>query len=509
MLAFSPDSTKLATSGGTVHVWQVDSGTEIAGDVTQAGTLAQPIAWNAEGTRLAVGRMTGLVGVLDLKDSRWVNLDGNGMVRALPMPDGDARTVILSRRTNQVTTIAYAPDGKRIITGSNTSVGVWDAEQKRLTDRLSGHAAKVVGVAVDRAGQIFSVDTEGQLKIWPGAMLLARSVLPGIPTLVPMAISANGSGMAVAHADFGLYAWDLRDLRRITLLHGTGFIDRSRGYPADQPSSTGLPSTLAMTPDGRFLLTGGMDSIGTVRTWSVETGESTAQAFNQEPAPDCRPISGTFTGRISDWQISPDAGTLAFRQGSCLVVRDRSSTRLLAVWRGFNGGCDFRPDGTLTLSTYDAPAGVPTANGRVLIWDWRRGKVTASVALPATSDLERRAWRLAVGALGSRIALVNVRSSTAIIFTGDLGREVSRFAIPTDTKSFALSADGERLATSATDTTIRIWDTTRRQLLLVLEDDDHHDDTLVFTPDGRLIAERAAGGVTIWDSKRRQLPAPK
>ena len=51
---------------------------------------------------------------------------------------------------------------------------------------------------------------------------------------------------------------------------------------------------------------------------------------------------------------------------------------------------------------------------------------------------------------------------------------------------------------------VRIWGVARRELLLVLVDDDKHTQRLVFTPDGKLIAGRASGGFTIWESVRRQ-----
>jgi len=66
----------------------------------------------------------------------------------------------------------------------------------------------------------------------------------------------------------------------------------------------------------------------------------------------------------------------------------------------------------------------------------------------------------------------------------------------------SLSPDGRRIATTAADTTVRIWDAQRRQLVLTLTDDDRHAGSAVFTPDGRLIAARSSGGLTIWETNK-------
>jgi WD40 repeat protein len=90
------------------------------------------------------------------------------------------------------------------------------------------------------------------------------------------------------------------------------------------------------------------------------------------------------------------------------------------------------------------------------------------------------------------------------IWDGDLRHELGQIPVPPDTRDVALSADCARLASMASDTAVRIWDVSRREQLLVLVDDDQHAGRLTFTVDGRLIASRASGGFTIWESVRRQ-----
>ena len=67
-----------------MHLWAVGSGVELHADTTQAGRTAQPIAFNGDGTLLAIGRPSGLVDVVDLSsEATLIHLDGGDDIRAL------------------------------------------------------------------------------------------------------------------------------------------------------------------------------------------------------------------------------------------------------------------------------------------------------------------------------------------------------------------------------------------------------------------------------------------
>ena len=132
---------------------------------------------------------------------------------------------------------------------------------------------------------------------------------------------------------------------------------------------------------------------------------------------------------------------------------------------------------------------------------WRRNKLLADVPTATTrTDFENGSWRASISADGRYIAVTGARPSIVSIWDGDLRHELGRLPVPPDTSRAAFSADGRRMATTSADSTIRIWDTERRQLLLILTDNDGHGGGIAFTADGRLIAGRSSGGLTIWDS---------
>jgi serine/threonine protein kinase/WD40 repeat protein len=506
-VAFNADTTQLASSGATVHVWRADSGVEVASDATQAGTVGQPIAWSGDGSHLAIGRLTGLVDVLDLTSSPQLErLDGSAFIRPQPMPDGSRRDLVSSRRRGEVLSVAFSPDGSRVTSSTDVSIGVWDLAQKKLTQVLPGHTAPVIGLGFDVSGQIVSADTSGHVKVWPASASSAISVLPGTASAArDFVLNASGTIVGVAQLDGGLSAWRLADMRQTIFHPGTGQLDLGH-----------VAASLAMTPDGRHLMAAEVDALGTVRSWAVDSGTSTASAMNADPGPGCERAPSSFKFfPVAQMMVSPDGRSLAYQQSRCVVVRDLATMRVLATLHGYASSFVFRRDGALLVTTYNRDSNATDGPGdaKLILWDWQRNRVRVEMAIPGTrTAFESGFWRVTASADGRYIALVfgGPLSSPAIVslWDGDLRHELGRLPVPPDTRLLAFSPDGHRIASTDSGKTIRIWDTDRRQLLLMLTDDDRHGYGLAFTPDGRLIAGRSSGGLVIWESKKREPANP-
>ncbi len=166
---FSPDGLSVATSGETVHVWDSATGATRASDSQQAGALRQAIAFNRDGKRLAIGRPSGLVDVLDLSQSSptLVRLSADQRLAEEPIPDADRMVHTLLRRKREVVALAFSPDGQSVISATSTTVGVWDIKQSKRVRVLPGHAVDVMDVAVSPDGRrIYSLDAAGVVRIW-------------------------------------------------------------------------------------------------------------------------------------------------------------------------------------------------------------------------------------------------------------------------------------------------------------------------------------------------------
>ena len=500
LVAFSPDSALLATSGSRVHVWRAETGQQVTGDPVQAGTVSQPIAWAPDGATLAIGRLTGLVDLLSLDEAaRAMPLDGRGFTEVLPMPDGDRRVLVLSRAQNEVLSIAFSPDGRWVLTGRASSVGLWSVEQKRLVRQLPGHGAEVIGTAFDASGRIVSADSTGNVKIWAAAAATngASTVLAGgLSPAGDFVLSRDGRTVGTAEMDGGVFAWRLDDFRKTVLREGSGQMDLRR-----------IARALAIHPTGRQVFAAELDPAGTIRGWPIDTGSEATWGLNRNPVDGCdrvRPANLSYP--VNLMTLTPDGGAVVYGQGRCVVVRELATMNVLAVLPVFPSSFAFRPDGTLLLTSYNwlaQPTGGP-GQARVLIWNWQKNRVLANVGTPTTrTDFEDGSWKVSTSANGRYIAMIGARPAVVSIWDADLQREIGRLPVPEGTQRLAFSPDGTRIATTSADTTIRIWDTDRRQLLLILTDDERHNGGLSFTPDGRLIAGRSSGGLTIWDSLGR------
>jgi WD40 repeat protein len=383
-------------------------------------------------------------------------------------------------------------------------IDVWSVAGKRISNELPGHPAEVIGASFDAGDRIVSADTSGNVKVWStagdvstGTTILSSTSTPN----VDFVISRDGQTIGAAEMDGGLLAWRLDDLRRTVVRQGSGQMDLRR-----------IARSLAITPDGRQLLAAENDLLGTVRAWSLDADPLTAWELNKTLVDGCGKLRPTDTVMpASPLSLTPDGRAVVYGAGQCVVVRDLATQNVVATLRHHAGSFVFRPDGTLLLTSYywvPQPSGKP-GQARVMIWDWRHDKVLADVPTATTrTDFENGSWRASISADGRYIAVTGARPSIVAIWDGDLRQELGRLPVPVGTERTAFSADGGRMATFSADSTVRIWDTERRQLLLILTDDERHDGGLAFTADGRLIAGRSSGGLTIWDSARRAIGLP-
>lgn len=239
-----------------------------------------------------------------------------------------------------------------------------------------------------------------------------------------VAVSPDGQTLATAAQDDTVKLWRVSDHR---LLHTLAAHD-------------GGVNSVAFTPDGKFLASGGEfvfgDPSANVKLWRVDDG-SFVRDF-KVPA---------TSGLAYSVAVSPDGTTLATGNASGQVNLYRISDG--ALLRTLTGHTD------QVFSVAFAPGGATLASG--------------------SADQTVRVWRVADGAL--------LRTLTGHTFF---------------VSSVAFSPDGTVLASGSWDGTVRLWRTGTFTLIRTL----NHTDTVyavAFSPDGRTLA--SAGGtvdVRLW-----------
>src|ERR1019366_7810791 len=104
---------------------------------------------------------------------RWENLPTfKTPFRVLPWPSlrmaSDRERLVLTGRGGVIVSVAFSPDGKRIVTGgSYKTATVWEAASGKELLTLKGHSAEVVSVAFSPDGnQIATASEDATVRLW-------------------------------------------------------------------------------------------------------------------------------------------------------------------------------------------------------------------------------------------------------------------------------------------------------------------------------------------------------
>ncbi|RMG06479.1 MAG: serine/threonine protein kinase [Cyanobacteria bacterium J055] len=204
---------------------------------------------------------------------------------------------------------------------------------------------------------------------------------------------------------------------------------------------TGAVWAVAISPDGRFIASAGKDR--SVKLWNLQTGTLLEALLGHQ-------------GEVFDVAFSPDSRTLA-------SVGEDGKVRLWA---------------TTKVSRRYA-----TISSRQIL----RGhtdEVRSVVFLPQGD-------RLVTGSADGTIALWDLQA----------GRAIARISQSSPVWSVAMSPDGRTLASSTADGTISLWDVETGQSLHTLVRQQYPSQSLAFSPDGRTLASGDVHGtIERWDA---------
>ena len=460
-VAFAPGGTLLAlgSADGTVRLWNVANllrPLPVGRPLTGPGNIVTSVAFSPDGHLLAASSQD---------DKVWLwRISPHGAA-----PDGT-----LTNATDWVNAVAFSPDGSELAAGtSDASVLVWNVADRSLIATLP-HPQPVTSLAWDGPGRLAAGDADGTVSLWqvPPPVLLTGS--PAYDAVY----SPDGTMLAVSSQD-SLQLWSATSRKQLaaqpvpgTFVNAVEFAPRAHVLaatygdgmfqmwstaggnlvPLGQPvraSATGMTETVAFSPNGQLVATGGDD--GTLRLWSVQDPARPRLVASEHD-------SGTY---VLGAAFSPDGN----------VVAAASADNLTRLWdvaepaRPVLLGRPLRGPSSYAISAAFSPDGkllaIGSADKTVRLWDVADPARPKPVGTPLTGP-------------------------TGYIY------------------GVAFSADGNTLAAAATDGTVWLWNVAtpaRPDLIATLTGPDGHVYSVDFAPAGNELAAASADGtVRLWNT---------
>ena len=510
--------------------------------------------WDADaGKPVAVLQHTGQVFCAnhDSSSARIVTASEDGTARIWDAATGEPRTPPLQHE-GKVYWAEFSADERLVVTASaDRTARIWDAASGALKRQLRAHTTPVVLARFTPDDKrVITSGSYGSIRIWDvdsGEMLFR--VEDRNNPLTAMALSPDGTRLFVICQDEIVKLWNLETRTEIHL--------RLEGEPVNHA---------AFSPDGRFLLTGSRDA--TARLWDVNTGlpvgpplvhdgavaggefssdgqkivtlsrEHSARLWDLRTGlPLCQPIrvpeefgevdfspdgrqivTGGRDGTIHVWDIRPRrfAGIeTRFETAITCVAFSPDGGKLLAT--SFDGAArvlDVHTGKTLSLLPHekglylaefslDGNRIFTACAGKVRLWDARKGVVVAGPFEHAT-----RIRSVEFNPRGNRLA-ITAFDGTLRVWDPETWQPIAPAMVHRGALRARFSPDGQLIVSAGEDNAARIWNVANGEPVTPPLMHKDHVKIAEFSRDGKKIVTASTDNTAcVWDlhSGRPEIP---
>ena len=414
--AISQDSKILAWCGDVdLQFYDVETGKHLRSTEKRAGGF-KSMEFSSDGRTLITGGRWDKVDVWDVSTAK--------LLRSMTHQD-------------EVTSVMYSPDEKTIASGSDDgTVKFWDAATGELIKTITGHmSSEIYAAAYSPDGHTLACGSEDKIYTWNAqtSELLKTSTVPD-RKVYSITYSPDGKLLSTAGTSRKARIWDVQTGRFLGSF-------RAHQHQFRHASDEVRISSVAFSPDGNMLATGGTDN--QVYLWEIRTGElyligERLAAFTEH------------TESVTSVVFSPDGKVLAGGSQDKTIqfwnVNKRAHLRALTGHEEGVTAVVYSPDGTTLASG--------SGDGTIRLWNThtddllfppieKAGNVTSLVYFPD----------------GSKLASASEENNAVHIWDVKTGKHLQTFTGHTQRVNHVVfSPDGETLASVSDDGTILLWD---------------------------------------------------
>jgi len=388
----------------------------------------------------------------------------------------------LSDHDDWVTSAVYSPDGRFVATGTlGSTITIFSAESGDLVRKIDGGGRFIVSVAyITDGSRIVSADGNGDLAVWSASNGREIRRFHIDAEISAMAVSPDGNSVSLGTTQGSLYLLSLEDGQQI--VEFTGF-----GGEAD-PAHSDAVATIAFSTDGSFVISGGLD--GHVARWEVADGQHVFDISAE--------LDG-YSDPATALAVSPDGRSfLTGHESGYMHLWSAADGKGLAYGHTHEGvrvnSLAFSTDGAHVVSGAD--------QGKARLWRVQDGtEILAFEGLVDSVEAidvhpDGRSLAAGSGYLDKEVSGWSLQQ----------GVNLGRLAGDSRVRSLQFSPDGSWLAYTFDDSEspISFWNNAAERLIEFSSPFDDEATAVSFSPDGRHLLAYSNGSAQVWDVETRQ-----